>query len=73
MVAGIDEENSPRATTDGNGVFVFTEVPPETYGLAVSTPIGVYLIKTEEGRDFLFTVKAGEVLDLGEVHTSLPY
>lgn len=66
-------ETSPKAMTDENGIFIFTDVLPDTYGLAIATPIGSFLIQDETGGDFLFTVQAGEVLDLGEIRTTLPY
>jgi len=67
------EDTSPKAMTDKNGVFIFTGVPSNTYGIAISTPLGSFLIKNERGDDFLVVVQSGAILDLGEVHTDLPY
>jgi uncharacterized protein (DUF2141 family) len=73
MMAAVSEETSPMAVTGRDGSFVFTNVAPDTYGIAVITPIGSFLIQDERGNDFLFTVQAGMILDLGEIHTNLPY
>lgn len=73
VVARASEETSPAAVTSENGVFIFTDVPPDTYGIAVVTPLGMFLIQDETGKDFLFAVQGGTVLDLGEIHTTLPY
>jgi hypothetical protein len=72
-LARFDEKTSPAATTDSNGAFVFTDVPPDTYGLAIWSPMGSALILTQEGEDLLFEVKAGDQMDLGEIHTDFPY
>ena len=73
IMAGASEETSPMAITLENGVFIFADIPPGTYGIAVVTPIGSFLIRDKMGNDFLFTVQPGAVLDLGEIHTTLPY
>lgn len=73
LLAGFNEKNSPAARTDASGAFAFVSVPPETYALVVSTSIESFIIKTAQGKDFLFEAKGGEVLDLGQVHTDLPY
>ncbi|MEM2676118.1 MAG: hypothetical protein QXT10_06470 [Candidatus Bathyarchaeia archaeon] len=73
IMVGASEETSPAAITAENGAFIFTDVIPGTYGIVVVTPIGLFLIRDKMGKDFLFTVQPGAVLDLGEVHTTLPY
>jgi hypothetical protein len=73
LVAGLDEKNSPAATTGADGAFVFVDVPPDTYGLAVKTPIGSFLITDEQGGDLLFEAKAGEALNVGIVRTDITY
>ncbi len=66
-------DSAPVAVTDEQGRFLFTEVPSNTYGLAVATPLGSFLIQKKDGGDLLITVEAGAVLDVGEIRTDLPY
>ena len=73
MMVAVDEGSSPLSLVGENGAVVFTNVPPNVYGLAVDTPLGSFLIKDESGADLLFDVQAGQVLDFGEVRTALPY
>jgi hypothetical protein len=73
FVAGLDEKSSPAAMTDADGAFVFVDVPPDSYGLAVATPIGSFLITDEQGRDLLFEAEAGEALNVGTVRTEITY
>lgn len=73
LVASAGEKSSPTTVTGENGVFAFTDVPADTYALVVVTPIGSFMIKDEMGKDFLIDIEPGGVVDLGEVHTELPY
>ena len=73
IVAAASEETSPMTVTDHNGVFVFRDVAPDTYSVAIVTPIGIFIIRDDAGKDFIFTIQAGAVLDLGEIRTNLPY
>jgi hypothetical protein len=73
MMVAVDEGGSPLSLVGENGAVVFTNVPPNVYGLAITTPLGSFLIKDESGTDLLFDVQAGQVLDFGEVRTALPY
>lgn len=67
------EESAPTTVADDNGRFVFTDVPSKTYGIAISTPLGHFLVENNGGDDLLFAAQGGAVLDLGEIHTPLPY
>lgn len=67
------EEAAPTTVADENGRFVFTDVPSKTYGLAISTPLGPFLVEDNTGDDLLFAAQGGAVLDLGEIRTPLPY
>jgi len=73
LAVSAGETSSPTTTTDENGGFVFTDVPPDTYGLVLVSPVGSFMIKDEAGNDFLIDVEPGDVVDLGEVHTDVPY
>lgn len=66
-------EESPTSISDETGTFVFTDVLSETYGLAIDTPLGTFLIHGAGGEDFLFTVRSDEVLNLGEIYVDFPY
>jgi len=67
------EETAPTTVADENGRFVFTDVPSKTYGIAISTPLGPFLVEDNMGEDLLFAAQGGAVLDLGEIRTPLPY
>jgi hypothetical protein len=73
LMASAGEKSSPIAVTGEDGAFVFTDVPSDMYALVVITPIGSFMVRNETGEDFLIDVEPGGVLDLGEVHTELPY
>ncbi|MBN1953483.1 MAG: hypothetical protein JW900_00410 [Anaerolineae bacterium] len=66
-------DSSPRAVVAANGRFLFLDVLPDIYGLAIGTPLGEILYEPPEGGDFIFTLEPGQVLDLGELHTEIPY
>ncbi|HID87130.1 MAG TPA: hypothetical protein EYP55_07085 [Anaerolineae bacterium] len=68
-VAALDPTTDPRATTDGMGQFTFMDVAPGTYAVALLTPTGPALIKdAKTGKEIVFSVKAGETVDLGKVY-----
>lgn len=73
VLAAVDKETALMATTDKNGAFVFVDIPPGTYGIVIITPVGLFLLQEKNGNDFLFEVRGGTVLDLGEIQTRLPY
>ena len=66
ILAALDVASDPRGFTDQEGVFLFTEVSPETYGLAIVCPTGSFLLREPDtGGDLLITAEAGAVIDLG--------
>lgn len=73
LVATAGDKSSPTTVTDQSGSFAFTDVPPNTYGLVLVSPVGSFMLKDETGDNLLIDVESGEVLDLGEVHTDVPY
>lgn len=73
LVASVGEKSSPTAVTDEHGRFAFTDVPPDTYGLVLVTPLGSVVFSDESGANLLFDVEAGEVLDIGEIHTDIAF
>jgi len=73
-VAALDATADPRATTDAAGKFTFINVAPESYALALLLPTGPALItdaKTE--KEVIFSVEAGETVDLGPVYVQISF
>ena len=64
--------DSPKAEIFQTGVFVFRNVEPGSYGLIIDVGYTEFPVETPEGELYTFEVEAGEVLDLGQVITSLP-
>jgi len=56
-----------------DGSFIFTDVPTGTYGLVIKTPIVTVMLKDTDGDDFLITLQAGQVIDLGEIYADLSF
>lgn len=73
LIASLGDKTSPTTVTDEHGRFLFTDVPPDTYGLVLVTPLGSLLFRDDTGANLLFDVVAGEVLDIGVVHTDIAY
>lgn len=73
-VAALDATTDPRVATDATGKFTFVNVPPESYALALLAPTGAALItdaKTE--KEVIFSVEAGETVDLGSVYVQISF
>lgn len=67
-VAALDTQADPRAITDSAGQFTFTNVAPATYALALLTPTGAVLILDPvTKKEIVFSVAAGDVVNLGEI------
>lgn len=72
-VAGFFEQSSPRTGTNAAGQFIFENVEPGEYTLFYWTPSGsVLLLDPETQGDLIFTVEAGDALNLGELPYDLP-
>jgi hypothetical protein len=72
-LASLDKATAPRADPDGNGRFVFADVPPGEYALVVRSPISeVVARKLDQSGDVIVTVVAGQAIDLGEVYSKYP-
>jgi hypothetical protein len=69
-LAALDPAVAPRAVSDGQGSFIFTDVPPDTYALGLATALGPVLIQTG-GKEMVFAVEAGKTIELGSVHIRL--
>lgn len=69
ILAALDAASDPRAFTDQEGGFLFTDIAPETYGLAIVCPTGSFLLREPDtGGDLLITAEAGAVIDLGTLY-----
>ncbi len=73
-LAGFSRTNSPNAQVNLEGNFVFANITPGKYALILDTVQNAYLLhKPGEEVEWLFTVEAGQVLDLGTLdYDSLP-
>ena len=70
----LSKETAPKTMTDGQGRFVFTNIPAGRYGLMLDTPIGTLLLNhPDNGGDLIVEVTGGKVLDLGELKYQLDY
>jgi hypothetical protein len=69
----LDRLNGPSTVTNSLGQFLFTDLPPERYGLWFDAIEGVLLLNDpESGGDFIIEVTGGEVVDLGDLAYPLP-
>lgn len=69
ILAALDTASDPRAFSDEEGVFLFTEISPETYGLAIVCPTGSFLLREPDTGEALLTIaEAGAVIDLGTLY-----
>jgi hypothetical protein len=73
-IAGMDRVRSPRANTDGQGRFVFTNVPPGRYGFVLDVVTNSYLLhQPDTGESLVISVTPGKATDLGTLrYDTLP-
>lgn len=73
-VVTLDREQAPVTTPLKNGQFVFTDVPPGTYGIVLFNPDISFLLDdpNEPERSMMITIQAGQVVDLGVLQVTLP-
>jgi hypothetical protein len=73
-VTALDATADPRAVTDVAGKFTFVNVPPESYALALLTPVGPALIKdARTEKEVILSVEAGDTVDLGSVYVQISF
>lgn len=65
-------ETSLRAELFPTGIFLFTNVPPGTYGLIVDAVAFQFPVYDEDNNELFLEVKPGEVLNLGQLIISTP-
>ena len=64
-VASYDRVNSPRAFTNEEGQFVFSNIQPGNYGLVLDTVLSSYLLHLpQEDVALIITVEAGEATSI---------
>lgn len=64
-VASYDRINSPRAFTNEDGEFVFSNIPPGRYGLVLDTVLSAYLLHLpQEDTALMITIEAGQVTEI---------
>lgn len=68
----LEPDSDPRAEMDAlTGTFVFTDVEPALYAVAIVSPFGSALInEPAESNALTFSVVAGQIVDLGVVYSS---
>ncbi len=65
-IIAFSEAEDPVSTQDKTGRFLFTDVPPGEYALALWSPVSSTILQEPDTEEYLvFEVKAGEVTDLG--------
>lgn len=64
--------DSPQAQLFQTGVFIFSDVPPGTYGLVIDLGFSQFPLTDESGVDLLIDVEGGKAYDLGQVMVALP-
>jgi hypothetical protein len=72
--AALDKVTAPRALIDIQGNFVFANVPPGEYAVALVTPTSEFLMKNpqNEAEDLIFTVAADKTFELGTLKAKYP-
>lgn len=73
-MVSLDRGNDPSIVPDVEGGFAFGDVPPGRYGIVVQGPLNQYLTRYSEdtSKDVIFTVEAGQTLDLGKIFSGYP-
>jgi hypothetical protein len=71
-IAGVDESTAPMAVTDASGQFVFINVEPGAYALAIKHPLNLLLARdVRSNQDIVLEVRPGQVTDLGPIMVSI--
>jgi hypothetical protein len=72
-MAGVDKGIDPRVDLDKDGVFVFTDVAPGEYAIAVRGPMSEVLVRKADSldQDYIFTVAPGQTLDVGQLYAQV--
>lgn len=69
----LEGARSPSDVTDENGFFVFVDVHPGDYVMIVGDIYGDHVvISNPDGSARIFTLREGEVMELGQLRVTLP-
>jgi len=72
-VVTMREKASPHMLSSIGGYFGFTDIEPGTYALILWTPLNSVVVPDPAtGKEFLVTVEAGVITELGDIITDLP-
>ncbi len=63
--------DSPQAQLFQTGVFIFSDVPPGTYGLIIDLGFAQFPLTDESGLEMLIDVEGGQAYDLGQIMVRL--
>ena len=66
------DERSLSGQVFPTGIFVLQNIPPGTYGLIVDLGYTQIAVNDESGNPRLFEIAGGDVIDLGQVITTMP-
>jgi hypothetical protein len=67
-VIALSEADAPSSIQDKEGRFLFVNIPPGTYALALWSPVASTIIQDPDIQDYLLIeVRAGEITDLGVI------
>ena len=67
-IVTFSEDEDPSAVQDKGGRFLFINIPPGIYALAIWSPVSNIIIVDPDTQDYmLIEVRAGEITDLGVI------
>lgn len=66
------EKSSPHDATDNIGQFTITQIKPGNYLFMMVTPFGNYPIFDDKNLQVELELKAGDVIDFGEIYVNWP-
>lgn len=67
FVPVLEPSSAPKSDTDENGRVAISLVKPGRYAVTLYTPLGPVILQTEDEKEILVDIVAGEVTDLGKV------
>jgi hypothetical protein len=72
--AGLDKTTAPRATPDTQGNFMFSNIEPGEYAIAIASPISEFLLHeaNDQSKDLIIKVEPDKTLDLGTITSKFP-
>jgi len=68
----IQQNSSPQTVSNRDGRFAISGITPGEYALMLVTPIGQTTLLNENRELIKLNIKAGDVIDIGEVYANWP-